>query len=98
MTDDENLENKIAKLEKSACNQDFYFLKSFFLFFFKILFIYSWETQRERQTQAEEEAGFMQGAWCGTWSWDSRITPWAEGRWQTAEPPRDPQKDILKIG
>ena len=57
------------------------------LFFFKILFIYSWETQREAETQAEEEAGSMQGAWCGTWSQDPGVTPWAGGRRSTAEPP-----------
>ena len=36
--------------------------------FFKILFIYSWETHRERgaETQAEGEAGPLQGARCGT--------------------------------
>ena len=33
-----------------------------FLFFIKILFIYSWETQRGAETQAEGEAGSMQGA------------------------------------
>ena len=38
-------------------------------------------TQREREaeTQAEGEAGFMQGAPCGTRFQDSGITPWAEG-------------------
>ena len=30
----------------------------------------------------------MEGAQCGTRSWDSGITPWAEGRRSTAEPPR----------
>ena len=52
-----------------------------FFFFLKILFIYSWETQRERgaETLAEGEAGSMQGAQPGTWSRVSRITPWAEG-------------------
>ena len=29
--------------------------------------------------QAEGEADSMQGAQCGTRSWVSRITPWAEG-------------------
>ena len=38
------------------------------------------EREREAETQAEGEAGSMQGARCGTWSWDSRITPWAKGR------------------
>ena len=42
-------------------------------FFFKILFIYSRETQREAETQAEGEAGSMQGAQHGTRSRDSRI-------------------------
>ena len=42
-------------------------------FFLKILFIYSWETQ------AEGEAGSMQGARLGTRSRASRITPRAAG-------------------
>ena len=69
-----------------------------FFFFFKILFIYSLETDRvrEAETQAEGEAGSMQGARCGTRSWDSRITPWAKGRRSTAEPPRDPHVCIFK--
>ena len=47
----------------------------------KILFIYSWETQRERQRDTGRgRRGSMQGAWRGTWSGDSRIMPWAEGR------------------
>ena len=49
-----------------------------------ILFIYSWEIEREREreaeTQAEGEAGSMQGAWGGTWSWDPRIMAWAKDR------------------
>ena len=32
----------------------------------------------------------MQGARRGTRSRDPGVTPWAEGRRQTAEPPRDP--------
>ena len=52
-------------------------------------------TQRERERQrhrqrAEGEAGSMQGARCGTPSQDSGITPWAEGRHSTTEPPRRP--------
>ena len=50
-----------------------------YFFFFKILFIYSWETQREAETQAEGEAGSMQGPRCGTRSRVSRITPQAKG-------------------
>ena len=49
------------------------------------------EREREAETQAEGEADSMQGARHGTQSWDSRITPWAEGRHSTAEPPRHPQ-------
>ena len=47
--------------------------------FKKILFIYSRETQREAETQAEGEAGSLQGARPGTQSLVSRFTPWAEG-------------------
>ena len=63
---------------------------SAFFFFFKILFIYSWETHREAETQAEGEAGSMQGAQCGTRSQDPRIMTWAEGRYSIAELPRQP--------
>ena len=37
------------------------------------------DTEREAETQAEGEAGSMQGAQHGTRSWVSRITPQAEG-------------------
>ena len=50
--------------------------------FFKILFFYSWEAEREEggaETQAEGEPSSMQGAWHGTQSQVSRITPWVEG-------------------
>ena len=51
----------------------------FFLRFY--LFIHERQREREREAeiQAEGEAGSMQGAQRGTRSWDSRITPWAEG-------------------
>ena len=48
------------------------------LYFLKIVFIYSRETQREAETQAGGEAGSMQGVWHGTRSQVSRITPLAE--------------------
>ena len=53
----------------------------FLFFFLKILLIYSFmrDTEREAETQAEGEAGSMQGARCGTRSWVSRITLWAAG-------------------
>lgn len=44
----------------------------------------------EREREAEGDAGYMQGAQCGTRSRDSRITPWAEGRRSAAEPLRRP--------
>ena len=37
------------------------------------------EIERAAETQAEGEAGSMQGARRGTQSQVSRITPWAEG-------------------
>ena len=48
-------------------------------------------TEREAETKAEREAGSMQGAQCGTRSWDSRIMPWAEGRCSSTEPPDIPK-------
>ena len=54
------------------------------------------DIEREAETQAEGEAGSMPGARRGTRSWDSRIAPWAKGRCQTAEPPRDPQEIFKK--
>ena len=66
----------------------------FFLFcFFKILLIYSWETQREKQRhrQREKQPPHREpnvGLDPGTPSWDSRIEPWAEG--STPDSPRRP--------
>ena len=37
------------------------------------------DIEREREKEAEGEAGSMQGAQCGTRSWVSRILLWAEG-------------------
>ena len=42
------------------------------------------DTERETETQAEGEAGSMQGVRRGTQSRVSKITPWAEGG---AKPP-----------
>ena len=58
--------------------------------FLKKIYLFMRDREREAETQAEGEAGSMQGAQCGTCSQDSRIMPWAEGRHQTAEPSRDP--------
>ena len=67
---------------------------SFFLRFY--LFIHERHRLREREaeTQAEGEAGSMQGAWRGIRSWVSRIRPPANGRRQTPVPPRDPTFQI----
>ena len=53
------------------------------------------EREREAETQAEGEAGSMRGAQRRTQSQDPRIVPWAKGRRQTAEPPRDPPDTLL---
>ena len=55
------------------------------------------DTEREAETQAEGEAGSMQGARRGARSRDSRIKPWAKGRRQTAEPPRDPPGFLIIV-
>ena len=55
------------------------------------------DTEREAETQAEREAGSMQGAQCETRSQDSRTTPQAEGRHPTAEPSRDPRQFLLSL-
>ena len=53
------------------------------------------DIEREAETQEEGEAGSMPGARRGTRSRDSRIAPWAKGRRQTAEPPRDPPRFLV---
>ena len=50
------------------------------------------DTQREAETQAEGEAGPMQGARRGTRSRDPGVTPWAAGSRQPLSP-RGPQRD-----
>ena len=53
------------------------------------------EREREAETQAEGEAGSMQGARHRTQSCDLRIRLWAKDRRQTAAPPRDPDKCLF---
>ena len=50
------------------------------LLFKDFIYLFMRDTEREAETQAEGEAGSMQGVCRGTRSWDSRVTPWAEGR------------------
>ena len=52
--------------------------------------------ERGAETQAKREADSMQGARRGTGSRNSRIAPWAKGRRETAEPPRDPHVCVFK--
>ena len=54
------------------------------------------DTQREGETQAEREAGSMQGVQCETGSLDSRITPRAEGRPQPLSHPSIPNNKVFK--
>ena len=68
-----------------------FFFKILFFFFKDFIYLFIHDREREAETQSEGEAGSMQGARHGTRSQDSRITPWAKGRCQTAEPPKDPQ-------
>ena len=67
-----------------------------FLFIFKDLFTYSWETQRER---GRDTGRGWSRILTGSPMWDlipvPRIMSWAEGRRSTAEPPRCPQKKFL---
>ena len=46
------------------------------------------DTEREAETQAEGEAG-------GTRSQDPGVTPWAEGRRSSAEPPGRPESFLF---
>ena len=84
---------EFALLASTTC---FYFL-FFYFYFFMIVTERERERERESETQAEGEACSMQGARCGTWSLDSRIMPWAEGRRQTAAPPRDPRQILFYL-
>ena len=52
------------------------------------------DTERGAQTQAEGEAGSMQGARCGTQSRVSRITPWAEGGTKPLSHPGCPEDNL----
>ena len=74
------------------CERTMNFNNFFFNFY---LFMIVTQREREAETQAEGEAGSLQGARCGIRSRISRIAPWAKGRRQTAAPPRDPRTFIL---
>ena len=61
----------------------------------KILFFYSWEMERDAETQAEGEAGFLWGGWWETQSQDPRITTSPKGRCSTTEPPMCPRMHLF---
>ena len=63
-------------------------------FFFKILFIYSKDTQREGRDIGRGRSRLLAGAQCGTRSQNSRIMPWAKVRCWTTEPPRHPYNPL----
>ena len=65
-----------------------------YLSFLKI-YLFVRDTEREAETQAEGEAGSMQGARCGTRSQYPEIMTSAKGRCSTAEPPRHPNIPLL---
>ena len=44
-------------------------MKRIYIYFFLRFYLFIHERQREAETQAEGEAGSMQGARCGTRSW-----------------------------
>ena len=71
------------------------------LFFFLRFYLFIHERHRERQreaeTQAKGETSFLQGALCGTWSQDPRITTWAKDSHSTTEPPRWPKVTNSKV-
>ena len=69
----------------------------FFLFNLKIIYflIHERHTEREAETQAEGEAGFLQEARYGTQSRDSGIMAWVEGKHSTTESPRHPYMIVL---
>ena len=66
-------------------------LKSFFFFLRFYLFIHEKHRERGRDT------GSIQGTRCGTWSWVSRITPWAEGSSRPLSHPGCPKFEVLYL-
>ena len=61
------------------------------------MFIHERQREREVETQAEEEAGSMQGARRGTPSLGSRITPWAEGGAKSWSHPGCPHIKFISV-
>ena len=51
------------------------FLKFLYYFFKDFIYLFMRDTEREAETQAEGEAGPLQGARCGTRSQGPRVMP-----------------------
>ena len=69
--------------------------ENLFFFFLKILFMYSrvTQTEREAETQAEGEAGSINGVRLGP---VSRVTPWIEGGAKPLRHPGCPRNKMFK--
>ena len=65
--------------------------------YFIYLFMRDTESEREAETQAEGEAGSIQGAWCETWSCNPRIITWAKADAQPLSHPSIPDYYLLNI-
>ena len=65
--------------------------------FYFFIFLFMRDTQREAETQAEGEAGSMQGAQRRTRSRDPRVTPWAEGGVKLLSHPGCPSYYFLRL-
>ena len=62
----------------------------------KDLFIYSWETEREKgRDTGRGRSRFPAGSPMWDLILDPRIMPWAEGRHSTTEPPKHPERHII---
>ena len=77
---------------------NYFFLKIHLSFFKDFIYLFMRDTHREAETQAEGEAGSMQGAQRGTWSRVSRIRPWAEGGAKPLSHPGCPSIFLLENG
>ena len=83
------LHSTLFILNTSICHS--LFLSLFIqILFFNIIYLFMRDTEREAETQVDEEAGSLWEVRCGTWSQDPRIRTWAKGGCSTTEPPRCP--------
>ena len=59
-------------------------------------YLFRRDAQRGRDIDKGRRSRLYAGAWCGTRSQNSRITPWAKGRRSTTEPPDVPIHTFLR--